>query len=61
MKTYTVHFHYINTGRAATETITVEEADTRPVENIVKDKWVGLLCGTGGLRCIDGITQITDK
>lgn len=61
MKTYTIQFHYINTGRTATETISVDDNETRTVEKVVQDKWAGLLCGTGGLRCIDGITPVTSE
>lgn len=60
MREFLITFRYIDTGNKKTETMTVSDTDidsALPIEEIIKNRWAGLLCSSGGLREIISIAE----
>lgn len=61
MKEYLVKFRYINTGKDSHAVVPVYDDDpdvTLPINDLLKERWRGLLCDNGGLRSIVEITEL---
>lgn len=59
-KEYLIKFRYINTGFNAHEVVRLIPGETRAVEDVLAERWKGLLCNSGGLRSIISITELKD-
>lgn len=58
MRKYKIKYCFIDSGREGEEEITLSASETRDPEVIVKERWRGLTCESGGLRNIISITKM---
>ncbi len=59
-KEYLVKYRFINTGSNGHDVIRHPVDDKRTIEQIIEDRWRGLLCTSGGLRSIVSITELKE-